>query len=98
VEEERPVVFKRRSREQAVTVDFADLICDFLHERKMHIRALRSEIERAARSGGGEVDVTEEWRGELVDVLDLIEQSPHQTADGRALRKLLHEPILSTEV
>ena len=60
-----------------------------LVERTLIVQRLRSEIGRAVRKRGGEVQVTEEGREELLLVLDAIETVRPLTDGQRALREVL---------
>ena len=57
--------------------------------RTLIVQRLRSEIGRAVRKRGGEVQVTEEGREELLLVLDAAETVRPLTDGQRALREAL---------
>ena len=96
MDEERLVVFKMGTREQALSIDDAKHILGHLVENsEVVLRGLRPQLSRAVRQGGGEVRVREEWRCELLLVFEAIEKLGRSLTEGQsALREALREPIL----
>ena len=80
------VIGKHRQR---LSIADAKDVHSRLVERTLIVQKLRSEVGRAVRKRGGEVQVTEEGREELLLVLDATETVRPLTDGQRALREVL---------
>jgi hypothetical protein len=83
------VYFIIGNRRQPLSIIDAKDVHSRLVERTVIVQRLRSELGRAVQKRGGEVQVTEEGREELLLVLDAIETFRSLTDGQRALRDTL---------